>query len=106
MKVAEIAGYPVSDPDLMTSSSTILAFVNDPESLTFTKDSIREGREDGRQIKVNLIGGTYAKPINPSNWIFTGLPTGVTIPYANISRLDSVTVLAVLSGNRTASYNS
>ena len=100
---AEVDDY--SGAAFSLSSGITFTATDDAESLSMSDDgSISEGAEDGEVITVTLTGGTFAASLNPSNWSFSGLPSGVSI--GSVSRTDATHVAITLSGNRTKDYDS
>ena len=90
------------DPASANTGVTLVADA-DGESLALSSGTINEGSEDGSVITVTLTGGTYANPINPSNWTVTNLPSGISA--TSFNRTSATTVTFALDGNRTIDYD-
>ncbi len=87
-----------------TSNMLLIQAVNDNESVSFAAlNTITEGAEDGAQIEAILTGGTYAQTLMVNEWVFTGLPSGVTL--GNIDRIDHTNATLTLAGNATSDYD-
>lgn len=105
-------GLTILEAEVDDTTGADFAFTNiatftatdDTESLSMADDgTISEGSEDGEVITVTLTGGTFADPINSSNWTFTNLPRLVS--KGNVTRKSATTVEIELSGNRGDDYD-
>lgn len=84
------------------SSNSILTFINDAASISFTTGSICEGFENNAVIEVKISGGTFPSLLDSSKWTFSNLPAGVTV--GHVAQIDISTAHVTLSGNRTIAY--
>jgi len=75
---------------------------NDAESVTMS-GSFNEGDEDGGIITVTLSYGTLVSPVNQSDFLLTGLPSGVELSSVNF--VDATHLQLVLIGNATTDYD-
>lgn len=90
--------------DMTSTNEFALIAVNDDESITIINPSpIVEGQEDGKSIKVDIVGGTFAPVLNLSNWSVTNIPTGVSA--GDIIRDTNKSARIILSGNATVDYD-
>lgn len=102
IKTGEIDSY--ASAAYVTSGVTITA-TDDEEVLSLSYNSpINEGAEDGEIITVNLTGGTFANPIDSTQWSTANLPEGVSI--GSFNRINATSVELTLSGNNTVDYDS
>lgn len=104
LKVTIDSSELTNDADMTSTNEFALIAVNDDESITIINPSpIVEGQEDGKSIKVDIVGGTFAPVLNLSNWSVTNLPTGVSV--GAIIRDTNKSARIILSGNATVDYD-
>ena len=104
LKVTIDSSELTNDADMTSTNEFALIALNDDESITIINPSpIVEGQEDGKSIKVDIVGGTFAPVLNLSNWSVTNLPTGVSA--GAIIRDTNKSAKIILSGNATVDYD-
>ncbi len=98
LKGAEI----VSGVDITTGAFSVEAVIELPY-IEISDNSITEGDEDLKFIKVSLFEDEFKQSLNLQNWTVDNLPVGVTV--SSLDRIDSVTVNVNLQGNRGQDYD-
>ena len=94
-----------SGADLTVSTGVIFTAINEDMTITLSDNGINEGAEDGKIITVDLGGGfNFVSTLNPSNWIVSNLPQGVS--KGALTRISDTQATITLSGNRTKDYDS
>jgi len=70
-------------------------------ALYLKSDYIAEGREDGQEIQVSLLGDSFAENLNAENWNVSGL-SGVSID--SVFRNDASHAKIILTGNSSGRH--
>lgn len=74
-----------------------------PTAIRLTKMNIPMGQENGKVIEVKLSGDTFKTTLNPSHWITSSLPPGVSV--GNVLQVNDSIANIVLSGNSAVNYS-
>lgn len=98
LKGAEIQ----SGADLITNEFAVSAVIEFP-FIELSDNGIIEGSESLSYITVKLYEDEFIPVLDINNWNVTNLPEGIVVDL--LSRIDSVTVNILLSGNRLQDYD-
>ena len=93
--------YDISACERSVKGLTIKASENTPEMLTASTALIK-GKENGKEVKLNISGGEFAGELTASNWSIDGSDE---LKISDVKRIDDNNAIAVISGNSSDKYS-